>query len=78
MVRWWDEYEMRKSKGQPAEREYHAQPVQPTLDGFGFNVVGARLKMLVRFSYATEEEAREAWPMVNWAASKALAIVPHS
>ena len=69
---------MTKSTGQPVEPDYHVQPVQPTPDGYGFNLVGKRLKMLVRFSFATEEEAREAWPMVSWAASKALAIIPSS
>ena len=70
--------QMTKSTEQPVDGDYHVQPVQPTPDGYGFNLVGKRLKTLVRFSYATEEEAREAWPMVNWAAMKALAIVPHS
>jgi hypothetical protein len=58
--------------------DYNLQPVYPTTDGYGFNVVGKRLKRLVHFSYATEEEAKEAWSMVNFATLKALAIVSYS
>jgi hypothetical protein len=58
--------------------DYNLQPVYPTTDGYGFNVVGKRLKRLVHFSYATEEEAKEAWSMVNFATLKVLAIVPYS
>jgi hypothetical protein len=69
---------MKTSKGPQVVGDYNLQPIYPTTDGYGFNVVGKRFKRLVHFSYATEEEAKEAWSMVNWAALKALAIVSYS
>jgi hypothetical protein len=65
-------------KGLHVEGDYNLQPVYPTTDGYGFDVVGKRLKRLVHFSYVSEEEAREAWSMVNLAARQALAIVSYS
>jgi hypothetical protein len=66
---------VKMSKGLHVERDYSLQPVYPTTDGYGFNVFGKRFKRLVHFSYVTEEEAMEAWSMVNLAARQALPIV---
>ncbi len=69
--------QMKMSEGLQVEGDYSLQPVYPTTDGYGFNVVGKRFKRLVHFSYVTEEEAMEAWSKVNLAARQALAIVSY-
>jgi len=69
---------MANSKSELAAGEYSVQPVQQTVDGYGFNITGKRWKRIVHFSYASEEEAREARSVVNWVTLKAQAIIPFS